>query len=164
MESLNTGVKDIAFQKDFLLLNFKNTQDIRTQQDEFINRIKFWFLTVWLAIVSFIFNQKLEIFDSIILMFIAIFAFWFISLKMKIKRERLGEMIRQFEVFIMTATDFDIINLNGPLLTKYVPPTKKHSKQIVKDVLFSWYHNDIFLIIFCVSIIISCFLGDNISC
>ncbi len=164
MESLNTGVKDIAFQKDFLLLNFKNTQDIRTQQDEFINRVKFWFLTVWLAIVSFIFNQKLEIFDSIILMFIAIFAFWFISLKMKIKRERLGEMIRQFEVFIMTATDFDIINLNGPLLTKYVPPTKKHSKQIVKDVLFSWYHNDIFLIIFCVSIIISYFLGDNISC
>ncbi len=69
MNKKNTLEDDkLNFKKEFQLSNFKNTQDIHSQHIEFLNRMRFWFLTVWVAEISFLSISQLNLFQMYIIL------------------------------------------------------------------------------------------------
>lgn len=136
--------KDLAFKKEFLLLNFKNTQDIRTHHVEFLQKIKTWFITVWIALVSFMVKSNFEASDMYIILFSVIISFWIINLNWKYRKEDVSRIIRQFENYLMNVTDKEILNMSGSLLSIYVHPSFIEKRKMIFKAVTSWHDNDIF--------------------
>jgi len=136
--------KDLAFNKEFLLINFKNTQDIRSQHVEFLHKIKTWYITVWIALLSFMVKSDFEAKEMYFILFSVSLSFWIINLNWKYRKEDVSRIIRQFEKYLMNVTDKEILEMTGPLLSIYIHPTSKEKWKIFFKSVTSWHDNDIY--------------------
>jgi RNA recognition motif-containing protein len=142
-KSIGQG-EDLAFKKEFLLINFKNTQDIRSQHVEFLHKIKTWYITVWIASLSFMVKSDFDVKEMYIILFSISLSFWIVNLNWKYRKEDVSRIIRQFEKYLMNVNDKEISEMTGPLLSIYIPPTSKDKWQLFFKSVSSWHDNDIY--------------------
>lgn len=131
----------------FILQNMQDTIDLRTQNVNFLNSFRQWFITSWIAILTFVSSEDIISFtDSLLIMYSLIFLFWIIHQNWLYRKRDISDMIRQFESFIITATDGNYDAMTGPLLTIYKPYDRKHKFKNLQKNVFSWIQNDIYYI------------------
>ena len=116
----------LEFKRNFLLQNISDVKKEWYRHEDYREKLRIWFLTVWFGTLAIFLKQEAPGISLSALLLLETLVFFGLDIfYYRISRYRLGR-ISIMEYWIMSATDEEILNLEGPLaeVTRYTSREK----------------------------------------
>ncbi len=147
--------EDIKFKRDFLLLNFNNTIELRTKRYEYLTNLKYWFVILWNSAFGFSITKGFELNQIQLLLLSIVITFFTLHIIILTGYIYLQETIELFEKYLIKSNEKDILSLHGPLITIVKPNMRRKYKiSYFLISLFKIWENIFYYILFIFSIVI----------